>query len=356
MVTVLIPAHNEEQIIEKAILAIFNQSFKPSQVIVIADNCTDNTVAIANLVKNKFGEKLCIYETVDNKFKKAGALNQAFHSFCIEEFVLVVDADTIFHPKLLEEGIRHMQMDDKIGAVSSMSGVMDNTKKTLQSKIIHKLQKLEYAMFDAVRVENYENIRVCAGMCTLYRTEALKDVLKYRKLKNKEGQLYLNNSLAEDYELTLVLKQKWKAAVNLKMKAWTEVPLNLKELLVQRERWYRGGVDCLRLHGLHTYTFKDFMGHLMFWITLIMQVLLISFVTAQLFTYGKIFFDWFMLIILSVVFFDNIYRMKYIENIRYTDVLFKLTFIPDLFIMILNMYSMIVGYYKSFFITSQEWR
>jgi cellulose synthase/poly-beta-1,6-N-acetylglucosamine synthase-like glycosyltransferase len=56
----------------------------------------------------------------------------------------------------------------------------------------------------------------------------------------------------------------WKTTANLEMKAWTEVPLSLKELWKQRLRWLRGGVDALREIGWNKATKKDILGHFLF--------------------------------------------------------------------------------------------
>lgn len=46
-VTVLIPAHNEEASLPRTISSLLSQSRPPDRVLVVADNCTDSTVAIA---------------------------------------------------------------------------------------------------------------------------------------------------------------------------------------------------------------------------------------------------------------------------------------------------------------------
>ena len=70
-VTVLIPAHNEAACIADTIASLRSQSHQPARIVVVADNCTDETVAIAR------GAGVEVFETVGNTKKKAGALNQA---------------------------------------------------------------------------------------------------------------------------------------------------------------------------------------------------------------------------------------------------------------------------------------
>ena len=46
-VSVVIPAHNAENFLEEAIRSVHAQTLKPSEIIVIADDCTDRTPQIA---------------------------------------------------------------------------------------------------------------------------------------------------------------------------------------------------------------------------------------------------------------------------------------------------------------------
>ncbi|WP_371405830.1 glycosyltransferase [Kribbella sp. NBC_00662] len=46
-VVVLVPAHNEEAALPAALNSLWQQTRRPDRVIVVADNCTDGTVALA---------------------------------------------------------------------------------------------------------------------------------------------------------------------------------------------------------------------------------------------------------------------------------------------------------------------
>ena len=47
-VSVIIPTRNEEQGITECLTAVFNQSFKPFEVIVVDGRSTDNTIGVAS--------------------------------------------------------------------------------------------------------------------------------------------------------------------------------------------------------------------------------------------------------------------------------------------------------------------
>src|SRR5262245_49130427 len=70
VVVALIPAHNEEDQIEQAIRSLHEQSSTPDVLVVVADNCTDGTARVAEAAG------AYVFESVGNRHKKAGALNQ----------------------------------------------------------------------------------------------------------------------------------------------------------------------------------------------------------------------------------------------------------------------------------------
>ena len=69
--TVLVPAHNEALTIVATLESLWRQTRPPDKVVVVADNCTDDTADLAR----RHGAD--VFTTVGNTDKKAGALNQA---------------------------------------------------------------------------------------------------------------------------------------------------------------------------------------------------------------------------------------------------------------------------------------
>ena len=85
-VSIVIPVYNEEKYIENCLKNIINQTEKPDEIIIIDNNCTDNTINIAK----KFGVKI-IQE------KKQGmihARNCGFN-YASSDIIARCDADTL---------------------------------------------------------------------------------------------------------------------------------------------------------------------------------------------------------------------------------------------------------------------
>ncbi len=113
--TAVIPAHNEARSIAATIWSLRRQSRVPDRVLVVCDNCTDETADIALL---NGAEVMC---TVGNTAKKAGALNQALARLlpCLrdDDQVLVMDADSHLNPAWLAAAARALRRSEAGGAV-----------------------------------------------------------------------------------------------------------------------------------------------------------------------------------------------------------------------------------------------
>jgi glycosyltransferase involved in cell wall biosynthesis len=106
MITVLIPAHNEEDQVADAIAGLRAQTRPVDKIIVVSDNSTDATEEVAA----RAGAE--VYRTQGNMHKKAGALNQALREYLRnagdEDQVLIQDADTVLVPRFVEVAEQHL--------------------------------------------------------------------------------------------------------------------------------------------------------------------------------------------------------------------------------------------------------
>ncbi|HEY6788723.1 MAG TPA: glycosyltransferase, partial [Trebonia sp.] len=111
----VLPAHNEEATIGDTVRSLARQSRPPDQVVVVCDNCTDDTAGVAASAGAK------VFTTVGNTAKKAGALNQALgkllSTFTGDNLVLVMDADSRLNKEWLEYACELLLDDPRIGAV-----------------------------------------------------------------------------------------------------------------------------------------------------------------------------------------------------------------------------------------------
>jgi cellulose synthase/poly-beta-1,6-N-acetylglucosamine synthase-like glycosyltransferase len=356
-VVALIPAHNEEDLIEKTILSLVNQSY-PLDIIVVSDNSTDQTVQIVKAFHSKYSQ-LSLMETKDNHFKKAGALNQAIARLSQEyDYVLCADADTVLDQDLIQEAVRELDSDETLGAVCSRAGILDPPEGiSWKEKLLWHLQHIEYAGFDTSRIETLGGIKVAHGMASVYRLSAMLDVMRYREEKfGVKDQVYDETNIVEDYELTICLKElDYKITVNMRMLAWTEVPLNVNALWKQRLRWVRGGIDVIRNHGFNTVTANEYFQNLLFIIVTALQAIIAVYIIIAMIHGSTLSLGLLTYIIIFLIYFDGLYRIRYVQNLKAFDVALKLVFVADLlycnFYIIVQIYS----YYLSFMNKKQTW-
>jgi glycosyltransferase involved in cell wall biosynthesis len=244
-VTVLVPAHNEEAVLTFTLESLAAQTRPPDRIVVVADNCTDGTVAIAR------AHGIEVHETVDNNDKKAGALNQVLDRLlpdaAADEVVLVMDADSTIAPDYLAVALGLLEDDPELMAVSGLFYGEPG------GGWIGQFQRNEYSRYQRVVSRRPERVFVLTGTASVIRSYALRAVAAARGplIPGPAGRVYDTLALTEDNELTLALK-----TLGAKMYAppqcvvTTEVMTTWRDLWRQRLRWHRGALENIAVYGL----------------------------------------------------------------------------------------------------------
>ena len=251
MIVALIPARDEASWIEAVIANLHDQTRQPDRVIVISDNSTDDTVALAR----KAGAE--VWESVDNRDKKAGALNQALARLLPGlddgDFVFIQDADTLPVPHWLEVARRWAGLHP--GAVISGRYASPPTGTSL----LRIIQENEFARDGRVIDRRGNRTRIVVGTSSLFPVATLRAVIRARENGTLPGprtsDVYSTASITEDYELTLAVKTLgFGTFAPHECDAVTDVMPTVRELWRQRIRWQRGAFTDLRTYGLNRVT------------------------------------------------------------------------------------------------------
>ncbi|NMB91690.1 glycosyltransferase family 2 protein [candidate division WWE3 bacterium] len=351
-VAVLIPAHNEQKCIEACLKSVFDQTYRPVQIIVVNDASTDDTHGVVTSLTQAYPH-LCL---VDNKsghpLFRSGALNMGLCNIDPSvDIVMALDADSFISNDCIEQVVKSFISDDKLGGVCSIAGLIEPDLRSLKgvkkviSWLLWEIQKIEYGGFDAERTATYDNVLILHGLCSAFRIEAI----------NNTGG-YSNDQLLEDYDLTLKIKELgWKAKFNPKIHAFTKPPLTFKGLLKQRFRWMRGGVDILVKHGVNKYTWSDFFNHVVF-IALLVGVILIVAPTSSKGTWEfTLNFHPIAIALAAVGYLTSIYKLKFVRDIKFADVLIRLLIIPELLMSIIYFALQISAYVASIAKIKKTW-
>ncbi|GAA4823072.1 glycosyltransferase family 2 protein [Nocardioides caeni] len=250
-VTVLVPAHNEAAAIGATLTSLRAQSAAPDRIVVVADNCTDDTVAIAR----HHGAE--VIESVDNVHKKAGALNQALRLILPaqgeNDLVMVMDADTVLDDGFLAAGVRRMSDDRALMAIGGLFYGEDG------KGLIGQFQRNEYTRYARDLQRRRGRVFVLTGTATIFRPRALRTVADERghSLPGVPGDVYDTLVLTEDNEITLALKVLGGLIVSpSECTVVTEVMPTWRALWAQRLRWQRGALENLGEYGMRPATFR----------------------------------------------------------------------------------------------------
>jgi cellulose synthase/poly-beta-1,6-N-acetylglucosamine synthase-like glycosyltransferase len=248
-VTVLIPAHNEEPLIANTIRSLMEQDRKPERIIVIADNCTDDTAAVAKSMGVE------VYETVLNESKKAGALNQYLQillpTLGENDTVMVMDADTVLRQGFIGAAVKHF-VDDR--GLSAIGGLFFGEER---KGLLAQIQKNEYTRYSREITRRKGRVFVLTGTASIFRASSLRTVAEQRGklLPGTSGQVYDTHALTEDNELTLALKSLGALMLSpAECMVETELMPDLGALWRQRLRWERGAMENIATYGITSTT------------------------------------------------------------------------------------------------------
>lgn len=230
-VTVMIPAFNEELVIERAVRGVLASTDVRIEVIVIDDGSSDDT---SEVVTSAFaGDPRVRLLTLDNG-GKARALNHAL-ALATGEIVIALDADTQFEPTTIARLARWFE-DPKIGAVAG------NAKVGNRVNLLTKFQAVEY-----ITAQNLER-RALARMNAMTVVPGAVGAWRLAAIQQVGG--YPDDTLAEDQDLTIAIQRAgWAVTYDQYAIAWTESPETIKGLAKQRFRWAFGTLQCLWKHG-----------------------------------------------------------------------------------------------------------
>ena len=244
-VTVLVPAHNEEQALPVTLAALARQTRHPDRVVVVADNCTDGTVEVARDLGHE------VFETVDNEHKKGGALNQALSTLLPlagpRDVILVMDADTSLGPRFIEAAAHRLEADPELAAVGGLFYGEGG------GGILGQFQRNEYTRYSMQIRQRRGRVFVLTGTATMFRAEAMLDVAAARGvyIPGEPGHVYDTAALTEDNELTLALKSLGATMVSpQECYVVTEIMPTWRNLWTQRQRWQRGALENLSAYGV----------------------------------------------------------------------------------------------------------
>lgn len=231
MITIMVPAHNEEVVIEETLTYLFeNINYDNYEVLVTNDGSTDDTADIIKRLQEKY-PRLRTINIIKNK-GKAHAFNIGMH-FAKGEYILSNDADTIPEPDALMKYMNFFvhSRDMNTSAVTANMDVQNRTT------LLGKSQTVEFSSIVGVIKRSQTSVNdsmyAYSGANTLYKKDFLIDVGGFRQDRATE-----DISIAWDHQ-TIGAIPRFAPNIVFHM----NVPETIGELYKQRCRWAQGGTE-----------------------------------------------------------------------------------------------------------------
>jgi peptidoglycan-N-acetylglucosamine deacetylase len=234
-VAVLIPAYNEEKVIERTVRAALNSNYRNLRVIVIDDGSKDRTLEVA---RRAFAEEAASGRVLilgKPNSGKAEALNYGIEHIGDAELFVGIDADTVIAPDAISRLVPHF-MNPKVGAIAG------NAKVGNRVNLWTRWQALEYITsqnFERRALDVLGAVSVVPGAIGAWRVSAVR-----------EAGGYHTDTVAEDADLTMaLLRRGYRVEYEDMALAYTEAPTNANGLMRQRFRWSFGILQAVYKHS-----------------------------------------------------------------------------------------------------------
>lgn len=303
--SIVIPAHNEEDTIISCLYSIEQQEYPKEkiEVVVINDGSNDRTLEKVTVLKKKkvFNYTLHINSYNDNQ-GKSFALNKGI-SLAHGEFIFCLDADVILDKRALRKSIEYFFIHPRIQAATGnieidwswhVYAFEEKYTKNFFSRFLTAGQFVEYAT--AYVLGRYfqvltHSIFTLSGAFSVFRSSVLRKVY------------YASDTVAEDMDITWQLHMQHQHIGYIHEAHIYVCPIvSIDDLYSQRVRWHLGQLEVSGKYQNSILATQPVVGFKLLWWTLFIDhttafsrllwiPIIILFSNLQLYTFSTIFYS-----------------------------------------------------------------
>ena len=241
-VSVLIPCHNEQEVIEHTALNVLNLNYKDFEIILIDDRSTDDTASIIQKLSKENKKIQSLIRPKDATAGKSAVLNDAI-KLAKGDAILVLDADARINPDFLDKMIVALAPAD-VGAVQAQKVIINSKQNFLtQCQYNEYILDTHFQMGrDAVR--GAVELR---GNGELIKRQAIISIGGW----NEE-------TITDDLDMSTRLHIRgWDIRFCPDVKVYEEGVISFGALIKQRRRWVEGSIRRYLEYIWDVFTSKD---------------------------------------------------------------------------------------------------
>ncbi|WP_242335983.1 glycosyltransferase [Limosilactobacillus urinaemulieris] len=251
LVSVIIPAYNEEKTIMACVSSVLKQTYLNRQVIIVNDGSDDATKDILDNIDKKLYSSNSVEQLFEDSIPykerfivvnqpnsgKSIALNNGIKNYAKGELITVLDADSELKPNFLVNMIKHFQSTNVVAVAA-------NVRIKRAVNLIELVQYIEYLVgYQLKSSEQVLNLEyIIGGIGSTFRRTIMEAV-----------NLYDTDTVTEDIDLTMKLLRQfgntsYKFCYAFNCIVFTPAVHNFKQLIKQRYRWKFGRFRALIKH------------------------------------------------------------------------------------------------------------
>nr|WP_246404374.1 glycosyltransferase [Nocardiopsis algeriensis] len=278
-IAVVIPAHNEEQVIGGAISSAL-ELFDRWDIYVVSDSSGDATAGIAARAG------VNVLELMKNR-GKAGALEAVIEEFDLAsnyDGVLILDADTTLDAGYVEGARRQLRDPDVAAVAGFVVSEWKPRERTFVGRLISAYRDRLYFMLQYLmrfgQTWRFANTSfIVPGFASVYRSEALREI-----------DINPRGLVIEDFNMTFEVHRKrlGRISMNPDTKAYSQDPFTFADYRKQVTRWTLGFWQTVRRHKLWPSVFCFFLALYIIEVVLVSFLLLVTALTAGFVLVGTV--------------------------------------------------------------------
>ena len=251
LVTVLIPAHNEEMGVIRSLESVRKNTYRKVQVIVVDDCSTDTTrKLVLRYIKDHPKLDIHLYRKQKN-VGKGEAMNHALKRGVKGDLVMTLDADSLLHRRSINNAVKHFDDPLVVGMAANVQIVDNGTILSLLQKVEHLIGYRSKKFYTLTNSEF-----IVGGVASTYRTDVIR-----------KEKFYDTDTLTEDIGLSLKLlsngNKHQRIIYAADVLAMTEGVQTYKALFKQRYRWKMGMLQNLNKYKHMVGSTDSKYGHML---------------------------------------------------------------------------------------------
>ena len=241
-ISIMIPCHNEHEVIYDTVQNILNVNYKDYEIILIDDRSSDDTAQIIQKLSKGYSKVKCLIRDKDAFPGKSAVLNDAL-KIAKGEAILVFDADARIEPEFINLLLPKLE-PKTVGAVQARKNIINAGQNFLTACQYNEFVFDSYLQIGRDAVKGAVELR---GNGEIIKREALEDIGGWN-----------NNTITDDLDMSTRLHIKgWDIRFCQEAIVYEEGVICFSALIRQRRRWVEGSIRRYLEFAKDVFTSKD---------------------------------------------------------------------------------------------------